>query len=36
VVDRYSYLPVFVAAGVLPVLAMACLFILVRKVEAVE
>jgi ACS family hexuronate transporter-like MFS transporter len=33
VVDRFSYLPVFLAAGLLPVLATACLFILIRKVE---
>ncbi|MCC6591211.1 MAG: MFS transporter [Bryobacterales bacterium] len=33
VVDRYSYLPVFLAAGLLPVLAAGCLFLLIRKVE---
>lgn len=35
VVDRFSYLPVFLAAGLLPVLAASCLFILIRKVERV-
>jgi ACS family hexuronate transporter-like MFS transporter len=36
VVDRFSYLPVFVAAGLMPVVAVACLFILVPRVEPVE
>jgi len=36
VVDRFSYLPVFVAAGLLPGLAASALFILVRKVEPLE
>jgi ACS family hexuronate transporter-like MFS transporter len=35
VVDHFSYLPVFIAAGVLPLLALAALFILVGKVEPV-
>jgi len=33
VVDRFSYLPVFVAAGVLPALGVICLFWLVRRIE---
>ncbi|MBL8290339.1 MAG: MFS transporter [Bryobacterales bacterium] len=36
VIDRFSYLPVFLAAGLLPALAMVCLFILIRKVEPVQ
>ena len=36
VVDRFSYLPVFVAAGLLPVLAVIALFVLIRKVELVR
>jgi ACS family hexuronate transporter-like MFS transporter len=36
VVDRFSYLPVFFAAGLLPVLAAAALFVLVRKVEPIR
>jgi ACS family hexuronate transporter-like MFS transporter len=35
VVDRFSYLPVFVAAGALPAMAVLCLFVLIRKVEKV-
>jgi len=35
VVDRMGYLPVFVAAGLMPVAAVAALFVLVRKVERV-
>lgn len=35
VVDRYGYLPVFVAAGFLPALAVSSLFLLVRRVERV-
>ena len=35
VVDRFSYLPVFVAAGLLPALAVLALFVLIRKVEPV-
>lgn len=33
VVDRFSYLPVFMVAGLLPSFAAAALFILVRRVE---
>ena len=36
VVDRYSYPPVFVAAGLMPALALAGLFGLIRKVEPVR
>jgi ACS family hexuronate transporter-like MFS transporter len=36
VVDRYSYLPVFLAAGLMPALACSCLFILIRRVEPVR
>jgi ACS family hexuronate transporter-like MFS transporter len=36
VVDRFSYAPVFAAAGVLPALAALCLFALVRRVEPVD
>jgi ACS family hexuronate transporter-like MFS transporter len=35
VVDRMGYLPVFVAAGLMPVAAVGALFLLVRKVERV-
>ncbi len=35
VVDRFSYLPVFIAAGLLPMSALAALFGLVRRVEPV-
>ena len=35
VVDHFSYLPVFIAAGVLPSLGVACLFLLVRRIEPV-
>ena len=35
VVDRFSYLPVFIAAGVLPALGVLCLFALVRRIEPV-
>ncbi|HZT33915.1 MAG TPA: MFS transporter [Bryobacteraceae bacterium] len=33
VVDHFSYLPVFLAAGLLPALGVAALFLLVRRVE---
>jgi ACS family hexuronate transporter-like MFS transporter len=36
VVDRFSYLPVFAAAGLMPALAILALFTLVRRVEPVE
>ncbi len=36
VVDHFSYLPVFVAAGVMPMLALGSLFGLVRRVEPVR
>ena len=35
VVDRYSYFPVFVGAGLIPILALASLFLLVRRIERV-
>jgi MFS transporter, ACS family, hexuronate transporter len=35
VVDKFSYLPVFVAAGLLPALGVLCLFALVRRIEPV-
>ncbi len=35
VVDRLGFLPVFVAAGLMPVLAVAALFLLIRRVEPV-
>ncbi|HWB83793.1 MAG TPA: MFS transporter [Bryobacteraceae bacterium] len=35
VVDRWSYFPVLIAAGVLPILALASIFIFVRKFELV-
>ncbi|MFB3826351.1 MAG: MFS transporter [Bryobacteraceae bacterium] len=36
VVDRYSYLPVFVAAGVFPLMSLASLLLLVGKIRPVE
>ncbi len=36
VVDRFSYGPVFVAAGVMPLLALGAVFVLVRRIERVE
>ena len=33
IVDRYSYTPVFVGAGVLPLLAMASVFFVMRRIE---
>jgi len=35
VVDRFSYVPVFIAAGLLPFLALSSFFVLVRRVEVV-
>lgn len=35
VVDHFSYLPVFVAAGLMPVLGVASLFLLIRRIELV-
>lgn len=35
VVDRFGYLPVFVAAGLMPAIAISGLFLLVRRVERV-
>jgi nitrate/nitrite transporter NarK len=35
VVDRWSYFPVLIAAGVLPLLSLASMFIFVRKFEPV-
>jgi ACS family hexuronate transporter-like MFS transporter len=36
VVDRYSYFPVFMGAGLIPVLALASLFLLVRRIERTD
>lgn len=36
IVDRFSYLPVFVAAGLLPFLALASFFVLVRRVQHIS
>ena len=33
VVDRYSYTPVFIGAGVLPLMAMASVFVVLRRIE---
>jgi hypothetical protein len=35
VVDHFSYVPVFIAAGVLPFLALAAFFVLVRRVRPI-
>jgi ACS family hexuronate transporter-like MFS transporter len=35
VVDRFSYVPVFAAAGLMPLLALAALFLLIRRIEPV-
>jgi len=35
VVDRFSYLPVFIGAGVLPVLSLGALLVLVGKIRLV-
>jgi ACS family hexuronate transporter-like MFS transporter len=36
VVDRFSYVPVFAAAGLMPLMALAALFLFVRKIEPVR
>ena len=36
VVDRFSYGPVFVAAGLMPLLALGSVFVFVRKIERVD
>jgi ACS family hexuronate transporter-like MFS transporter len=36
VIDRWSYLPVFIAAGVLPLLALASVLLVVREIEPVS
>jgi hypothetical protein len=36
VVDRFSYLPVFVAAGLLPLASLTSLLLLVRRVRAIS
>jgi ACS family hexuronate transporter-like MFS transporter len=36
VIDRWSYLPVFIAAGVLPLLALASILLVVREIEPVS
>jgi ACS family hexuronate transporter-like MFS transporter len=33
IVDRYSYTPVFIGAGVLPLMAMASVFLVLRRIE---
>ena len=33
IVDRYSYTPVFIGAGLLPLLAMASVFLVLRRIE---
>jgi ACS family hexuronate transporter-like MFS transporter len=33
IVDHYSYTPVFIAAGTLPLLAMASVFFVLRRIE---
>jgi hypothetical protein len=35
VVDHFSYLPVFIAAGLLPALAVVSIFVFVRRIEPV-
>ncbi len=35
VVDRFSYFPILIAAGILPMLSLASLFLVVRKIEPV-
>jgi hypothetical protein len=35
VVDRFSYFPVLVAAGIFPLLALASIFFVVRRIEPV-
>jgi ACS family hexuronate transporter-like MFS transporter len=35
VIDRFSYLPIFIAAGLLPLLAITCLFVLVGPVRRI-
>ena len=36
VVDQFSYLPVFLAAGFMPALGLVALFTLIRKIERIE
>ena len=36
VVDRFSYLPVFLAAGLMPALGLVALFALIRRIERIE
>lgn len=35
VVDRFSYLPVFIAAGLMPAMGVAALFLLIQRIETV-
>jgi len=35
VVDRYSYFPIFMGAGLIPLLALASLFVFVRRIERI-
>jgi len=36
IVDRYSYTPVFLGAGILPLLAMASVFFIMRRIEPAQ
>lgn len=36
VVDRFGYLPIFLAAGLMPAIAISGLFLLVRRIERIE
>jgi len=36
IVDRFSYLPIFVAAGLFPMIGLASLFVLVRRVAKLD
>ena len=36
VVDHFSYVPVFIAAGLLPLLAVSAFFLLVRRVRPIS
>jgi len=36
IVDRYSYTPVFLGAGILPLFAMASVFFVMRRIEAAD
>ncbi|PYR71673.1 MAG: hypothetical protein DMF86_25465 [Acidobacteria bacterium] len=36
IVDRYSYTPVFIGAGLLPLMAMASVFLVMRRIEPAQ